>query len=106
MANKQIKLFSITKWRWNSKKTGVIVQLTHYDAESKTFTNEKAHIALASQFAGKAPDEQPATLAKVDKDGNLWLRCTRFDDYIPTPTNDARGAMETAGAITYQDIPF
>lgn len=77
------KIYSITKWRKNSKGTGAIVQLTHYDDASETFTNVKANVQFASNYAGKNADEMPATTAKIDKNGNLWLCCTRFDDYVP-----------------------
>lgn len=77
------KIYSITKWRKNSKGTGVIVQLTHYDDASETFTNVKANVQFAANYAGKDADEMPATTAKIDKDGRLWLCCTRFDDYVP-----------------------
>ena len=77
------KIYSITKWRKNSKGTGVIVQLTHYDDASETFTNVKANVQFAANYAGKDADEMPATTAKIDKDGRLWLCCTRFDDYNP-----------------------
>ena len=76
------KIYSITKWRKNSKGTGVIVQLTHYDGASETFTNVKANVQFAANYAGKEGD-MPATTAKVDKDGRLWLCCTRFDGYVP-----------------------
>lgn len=77
------KIYNITKWRKNSKGTGVIVQLTHYDDASKTFTNVKANVQFAANYAGKDASEMPATTAKIDKDGRLWLCCTRFDDYVP-----------------------
>lgn len=80
------KIYNITKWRKNSKGTGVIVQLTHYDDASETFTNVKANVQFAANYAGKDASEMPATTAKIDKDGRLWLCCTRFDDYAPEAT--------------------
>lgn len=77
------KIYSITKWRKNSKGTGVLLQLTHYDDASETFTNVKANVQFAHNYAGKDVDQIPATTAKIDKDGRLWLCCTRFDDYVP-----------------------
>ena len=78
------KIYSITKWRKNSKDTGVIVQLSHFDEETKTWSNVKASVNFAGNYAGKDASEMPATTAKIDKDGRLWLCCTRFDDYDPT----------------------
>lgn len=115
------KIYSITKWRKNSKGTGVIVQLTHYDDESETFTNVKANVQFASNYAGKNADEMPATTAKIDKDGRLWLCCTRFDDYNPDTVYkdkanakaDAEGKTKAKGKASRLqamdddgDIPF
>lgn len=98
MANNQ-KFYSITKWRKNSKGTGVLVQLTHYDSDTKTFSNVKAHVNLASNYAGKDASEMPATTAKIDKEGRLWLCCTRHDDYTPTE-------KKPQSVDTEDDIPF
>ena len=108
------KIYSITKWRKNSKGTGVIVQLTHYDDQSETFTNVKANVQFAANYAGKNADEMPATTAKIDKDGRLWLCCTRFDDYVPESKRaedkpKAKGKGKGARLQTMDDdsdIPF
>lgn len=110
------KIYSITKWRKNSKGTGVIVQLTHYDDASETFTNVKANVQFAANYAGKDADEMPATTAKIDKDGRLWLCCTRFDDYVPEtkpaekePKAKAKGkgnASRMQAMDDDNDIPF
>lgn len=85
------KIFNITKYRVNSKNTGAIVTLTHYDAEKKTFSNVKASVRFASQFAGKNADELPASMCQV-KDGVLWIKVTRLDEFKPRendkPAND------------------
>lgn len=77
------KIYSITKWRKNSKGTGAIVQLTHFDPDTEEFTNVKANVQFASNYAGGENDRVPASLAKIDKNGDLWIRCTRRDDYNP-----------------------
>ena len=108
------KIYNITKWRKNSKGTGVIVQLTHYDDASETFTNVKANVQFAANYAGKDASEMPATTAKIDKDGRLWLCCTRFDDYVPEtkPAEDKPKAKGKAKAKPKKeddgddDIPF
>ena len=104
------KIYSITKWRKNSKGTGAILQLTHYDDESKTFTNVKANVQFASNYAGKDADEMPATTAKIDKDGRLWLCCTRFDDYNPNATEEkkekGKGKAKGKKPTDDDDIPF
>lgn len=106
------KIYSITKWRKNSKGTGVIVQLTHYDDASETFSNVKANVQFAANYAGKNADEMPATTAKIDKNGNLWLCCTRFDDYNPNaeekPKANAKGKKKEKlqACNDDDDIPF
>lgn len=108
------KIYNITKWLKNSKGTGVIVQLTHYDYASETFTNVKANVQFAANYAGKDASEMPATTAKIDKDGRLWLCCTRFDDYVPEtkPAEDKPKAKGKAKSKPKKeddgddDIPF
>jgi hypothetical protein len=74
------KIYTIRKWRKNSKGTGAILSLSCYDEASETWANVKANVQFASNYAGKSKDEKPATLAKLDKDGNLWICCTQKDD--------------------------
>ena len=77
------KIYNINKWRKNSKGTGAVLSLGCYNEESETWLNVKANVQFASNYAGKNKDEIPATTAQIDKHGNLWICCTRKDDYKP-----------------------
>jgi hypothetical protein len=74
-------------------------------------------VQFAENYAGKSADEMPATTAKIDKNGNLWLCCTRFDDYVPEtkPAEDKPKAKGKSKGVTSrklktmdddEDIPF
>lgn len=76
------RIYNVRKWHYNSKKTGVFIELSCYDEASEKWLNVKAHIPLASEYAGKDEDEQPATLCAV-KNGILTIKCKVFDDYTP-----------------------
>lgn len=77
-------IFSIRKWRKNSKGTGAIVEMSYYDEASEKWLNVKANVPFAENYAGKNEDERPAALCGIGKDGEtLTIKVYRFDDYVP-----------------------
>ena len=99
------KIYTIRKWRKNSKDTGVILSLSCYDEASETWTNVKANVQFASNYAGKSEDEKPATLAKIDKGGNLWICCTQKDDGFDAQAEKPKKKKKPADDDD-DDIPF
>ena len=92
-----MRLYNVRKWRYNSKKTGALVDLSCYDEEAEKWLNIKAHIPFASEYAGKDADELPATLCMV-KDGVLIIKCRVFDDYTPQAREaDEKDAKKAKG---------
>ena len=70
------RIYNVRKWHYNSKKTGVFIELSCYDEEAEKWLNVKAHIPLASEYAGKDEDGQPATLCAV-KNGVLTIELAK-----------------------------
>ena len=71
------KLYSINKWRKNSKGTGALIELSCYDEETEKWHNVKAHVRYASTFG---EDDEPAAAAAVNKSGELVIKCYRYDN--------------------------
>ena len=88
------KIFNITKYRKNSKDTGAIVTLTYYDQATGSFENVKASVRYASTLAGKSPDEMPASSCMI-KDGALWIKVTRLDEFKPALDKQEKKDEET-----------
>lgn len=100
-------IFSIRKWRKNSKGTGAILDLSYYDEKEKKWVNSKAHVPFAEAYAGKDAADIPPTLCKISKAGYLVIQCTKFDDYVfnTTPKGVPKG-KEKANEETDEESPF
>ena len=109
-------IFSIRKWRKNSKGTGAIVEMSYYDEAAKKWLNVKTNVPFAENYAGKNEDERPAALCGIGKDGEtLTIKVYRFDDYVPEKretrgeeksAKSEKGASKERNAKTDDDCPF
>lgn len=96
------KLYNINKWRKNSKGTGALIELSCYDEDNEKWYNVKAHVLFASTFG---EDDNPAAKCAVDKNGDLVIKCFRYDNAfdkkgeVEKTVKEAKAKAEASGDV-------
>ncbi|MCQ2398882.1 MAG: hypothetical protein MJ072_00045 [Clostridia bacterium] len=96
------KLYNINKWRKNSKNSGAIIELSCYDEEKQTWSNVKLSVRFASEYGD---GDNPAAKCAVDKNGDLVIKCFRYDNAfdkkgeVEKTVKEAKAKAEASGDV-------